>query len=51
MIYFINGSPRTNGNTAALLDKAMEGAKAAGAFLWTVAPRSRWERESRKDPA
>ena len=30
MIYFINGSPRTNGNTAVLLDKAMEGAKAAG---------------------
>lgn len=28
---FINGSPRKNGNTAQLLKKAMEGAKAAGA--------------------
>ena len=28
---FINGSPRKNGNTAKLLQRAMEGAEAAGA--------------------
>ena len=30
-IIAINGSPRRNRNTAALLDKALEGAAAAGA--------------------
>ena len=30
-IYAVNGSPRKNGNTAQLLQKALEGAKAAGA--------------------
>ncbi len=33
---FINGSPRKNGNTALLLQKAMEGAKAAGAEVEMV---------------
>ena len=30
-ILFLNGSPRKDGNTAILIEKAMEGAKAAGA--------------------
>ena len=33
---FINGSPRKNGNTAKLLNRAMEGAKDAGAEVEMV---------------
>lgn len=33
---FINGSPRKNGNTAKLLQRAMEGARDAGAEVEMV---------------
>ena len=33
---FINGSPRKNGNTAKLLQRAMEGAETAGAEVEMV---------------
>ena len=32
-IYAINGSPRKNGNTAQLLQKALDGAASAGAEI------------------
>ena len=32
-IYAINGSPRKNGNTAQLLQKALDGAASAGAEM------------------